>query len=92
MNKSKNIENALAYFIYQFPGFYDKYDKIKESLQILDDVEFCEDTSTVVKKPKGKKNLEAESSAAESREKEETEKIKHVIMQDISGKSKEEEM
>lgn len=57
MNKSKNIENALAYFIYQFPGFYDKYDKIKESLQILDDVEFCEDTSTVVKKPKGKKNL-----------------------------------
>lgn len=49
MSKSKNLENALNSFMNENPCFFYKYESIKNSLKVLDDMEFCEDTSTVVR-------------------------------------------
>lgn len=38
INKRKNIENSLASFIREYPSFFDKYECIKETLNILDDM------------------------------------------------------
>ena len=63
MNKCRNLDNALKKFIELNPSFYDKYESIKESLRILDDMDFCEDTSTVIREPKHEDHEDMESSS-----------------------------
>jgi hypothetical protein len=52
ISKSKNLENALNIFIDDNPGFHQKYESMRNTLKILDDMDFCEDTSTVVRQAK----------------------------------------
>lgn len=41
MYKEQTLENILSSFINANPKFFIKYEAIKESLRILDDIDFC---------------------------------------------------
>lgn len=49
LKKHRNLDQALKKFITSHQCFSRKYELIKGSLKIIDDMEFCEDTSTVVR-------------------------------------------
>lgn len=49
LKKYRNLDQALKKFITSHQCFSRKYELIKGSLKIIDDMEFCEDTSTVVR-------------------------------------------
>lgn len=65
INKCKSLDSALKMYIEENPGFFDRYEAIKESLRILDNMEFCEDTSTVIREAKRMGAEDAESSSTE---------------------------
>lgn len=61
--KCKNLDSLLSSFIAEHPSFHEKYESMRPSLEILDDIDFCEDTSTVFREARPSNSIVIEPSS-----------------------------